>query len=173
MKYKVLIGIGSNIGNGIKNCIEAIKKISADKRIDLKIVSSFYTTSPVSTVKQDDFINCAILINWKGAPKELLELLLNIENSMGRVRETKDGPRIIDLDILLFGDTILDEPFLTIPHKELHKRKFALVPCLEIDPHLIHPLHKKPLNDFLPNIGDDQIITKLPGTGFSEELEGA
>jgi 2-amino-4-hydroxy-6-hydroxymethyldihydropteridine diphosphokinase len=173
MKNKVLIGIGSNIGNGIKNCMEAIKKISTDKRVDLKKISSFYTTSPVSEIKQDDFINCAILIDWKDTPKELLELLLNIENAMGRKRETKDGPRIIDLDILLFGDTILDEPFLTIPHKELHKRKFALVPCLEIDPHYIHPVHKRPLNDFLLNIGNDQIITKLPGIGFSEELEGA
>ena len=172
MNKKILIGIGSNIGNGIKNCMDAIKKISIDKRVNLKIISSFYTTSPVSEIKQDDFINCAVLVGWEGTPTELLEFLLNTENSMGRTREAKDGPRIIDLDILLFGDTILDESFLTIPHKELHKRKFALVPCLEISPNHIHPVYKRPLNDFLPDIEDDQIITKLPGIDFSEELEG-
>lgn len=171
MNKKILIGIGSNIGNGIKNCMAAIKRISSDKRVKLKAISSFYTTSPVSEIQQDDFINCAVLVSWEGTPKELLEFLLNLENSAGRTRGVKDGPRIIDLDILLFGDTVLDEPFLTIPHKKLHKRKFALLPCLEIDPKHIHPVYKKPLNDFLPNIGDDQMATKLPGIGFSEEFE--
>lgn len=172
MNKKIFIGIGSNIGNGVKNCMDAIKRISVDKRVDLKIISSFYTTSPVSKIMQDDFINCAVLVSWKGTPMELLEFLLDVEKIMGRVRATKDGPRIIDLDILLFGDTIIDEPFLTIPHRELHKRKFALVPCLEIAPHHIHPLHKRQLNDFLSNIGNDQTVTKLPGIGFSEEPEG-
>jgi 2-amino-4-hydroxy-6-hydroxymethyldihydropteridine diphosphokinase len=149
----------------------AIKSISGDKRADLKSISSFYATSPVSEIKQDDFINCAILVNWEGTPKELLEFLANIENSMGRTREIKDGPRIIDIDILLFGDTVLDEPSLTIPHKELHKRRFALIPCLEIDPYYILPTHKRPLNDFLPEISGDQVVTKLQGIAFLEEFQ--
>ena len=103
MGEKVFIGIGSNIGNGIKNCMTAIKSISSDKRADLKSISSFYTTSPVSKIKQDDFINCAVLVSWEDTPHELLKFLMDIENSMGRTREIKDGPRIIDLDILLFG----------------------------------------------------------------------
>lgn len=171
MNKNILIGIGSNIGNGIKNCMAAIKRISSDKRVDLKVISSFYATSPVSEIKQDDYINCAILISWKGTPEELLEFLLIIEKSMGRERKAKDGPRIIDLDILLFGDAILNEPSLTIPHRELHKRKFALLPCLEIDPNHIHPSYKKHLNDFLPLIGNDQTVTKLKGIGFIEESE--
>jgi 2-amino-4-hydroxy-6-hydroxymethyldihydropteridine diphosphokinase len=84
----------------------------------------------------------------------------------------KDGPRIIDLDILIFGDMVLDEPSLTIPHKELHKRKFALMPCLEIDPNFILPTHKRPLNDFLPEISADQAVTKLQGLAFLEDFEG-
>ncbi|MBA4389416.1 MAG: 2-amino-4-hydroxy-6-hydroxymethyldihydropteridine diphosphokinase [Syntrophus sp. (in: bacteria)] len=171
MDKKILIGIGSNIGNGIKNCMAAIKKISSDKRVNLKVISSFYTTSPVSEIKQDDFINCAVLVSWEGTPHELLQFLTGIENSMGRTREIKDGPRIIDLDILLFGDRVLDEPSLTIPHKELHKRKFSLMPCLEIDPNFIIPTYKRPLNDFLPEIGDDQVVTKLEGIVFLEESE--
>ena len=171
MGENVFVGIGSNIGNGMKNCMLAIKSISSDKRTDLKSISSFYTTSPVSEIKQDDFINCAILISWEGTPNELLKFLMDVENSMGRTRTIKDGPRIIDLDILLFGDMVLDEPSLTIPHKELHKRRFALMPCLEIDPNYILPTHKRPLNDFLPEIGEDQVIIKLQGIAFLEEFE--
>jgi 2-amino-4-hydroxy-6-hydroxymethyldihydropteridine diphosphokinase len=168
---KVFVGIGSNIGNGIKNCITAIKRISGDNRVDLKSISSFYATSPVSEIKQDDFINCAVLVSWNGTPHELLEFLSSIEKKMGRTRTIKDGPRIIDLDILLFGEIVLDEPSLTIPHKELHKRKFALIPCLEIDPNCILPTHKRPLNDFLPEIGEDQVITKVQGRAFLEDFE--
>jgi 2-amino-4-hydroxy-6-hydroxymethyldihydropteridine diphosphokinase len=170
---KIFIGIGSNIGNGIKNCMMAIKSISSDKRADLKSISSFYTTSPVSEIKQDDFINCAVHVSWEGTPNELLEFLIDIENSMGRTRGVKDGPRIIDLDILIFGDTVLDEPSLTIPHKELHKRKFALMPCLEIDPNFILPTYKRPLNDFLPEISADQAVTKIQGLAFLEDFEEA
>jgi 2-amino-4-hydroxy-6-hydroxymethyldihydropteridine diphosphokinase len=170
MDEKVFIGIGSNIGNAIKNCMTAIKRISSDKRAGLQSISSFYTTSPVSKIKQDDFINCAVLVSWEGTPQELLEFLLDIENSMGRTREIKDGPRIIDLDILIFGDTIIDESSLTIPHKELHKRKFALMPCLEIEPNCILPTHKRQLKDFLPEIGEDQFVAKLEGIAFLEEF---
>ena len=89
MNEKVFIGIGSNMGDGIKNCMTAIKMISSDKRVDLKSISSFYTASPVSEIKQDDFINCAILVSWEGAPHELLKFLVDIENSMGRTRKIK------------------------------------------------------------------------------------
>lgn len=140
-------------------------------RTDLKSISSFYTTSPVSEIKQDDFINCAIFLSWEGTPNELLGFLTDIENRMGRTREIKDGPRIIDLDILLFGDVVLDEPSLIIPHKELHKRKFASIPCLEIDPNLILPTLKKPLSDFLPEISEDQVVTKVQGLAFLEDFE--
>jgi len=168
---KIFIGIGSNMGDGIKNCMTAIKMISSDKLVDLKSISSFYTTSPVSEIKQDDFINCAVLVSWEGTPHELLKFLTGIEKSMGRTRKIKNGPRVIDLDILLFGNRVLNEPSLTIPHKELHKRKFALMPCLEIDPNFILPTHKRPLNNFLPEIGEDQVVTKLEGIVFLEESE--
>jgi 2-amino-4-hydroxy-6-hydroxymethyldihydropteridine diphosphokinase len=90
---KIFIGVGSNIGNGVKNCMTAIRNISSDGRANLKSISSFYTTSPVSEIKQDDFINCAVFIGWEGTPGELMEFLIAIEGNMGRAREVKNGPR--------------------------------------------------------------------------------
>ncbi len=171
MDRKIFIGIGSNIGNSYKNCTIAIKRISSDKRAGLKSISSFYSTSPVSDISQDDFVNCAVEIDWKDSPRELLRFLNDIESSMGRVREQKNGPRIIDLDILMYGDSVIEDESLAIPHKDLHRRKFAIAPCIEIDPDLTHPSLKKPLSSFLSEIGDDQKITKLDGIAFSQNSE--
>jgi 2-amino-4-hydroxy-6-hydroxymethyldihydropteridine diphosphokinase len=158
MDKKIFIGIGSNMGQSRENCIIAIKKISSDQRARLRSTSSFYRTSPVSDIEQNDFINCAIEIDWNGTPRELLQFLNEIESSMGRTRDVKNGPRAIDLDILLYGARIVNEDGLMIPHKELHRRKFAIVPCLEIDPDLVLT---KPLASFLPEISKDQKLTKL------------
>lgn len=171
MDNKIFIGIGSNTGNSYKNCIIAIKRISSDTRASLRSISSFYSTTPVSDIEQDDFINCAVEIDWRGNPQELLQFLNTIESSMGRIREEKNGPRIIDLDILLYGDAVIEEAPLSIPHRELHRRKFAIMPCIEIDPGLVHPSLNKPLGSFLSGIGDDQRVLKLEGIPFSEDTE--
>ena len=162
MDQKIFIGIGSNIGNSRGNCLTSIKNISKDNRATRISSSSLYLTSPVSKVKQRDFINCAISLEWEGTPLELQSLLQRIETSMGRTRKIKNGPRIIDLDILLFSDLILSNPHLIIPHPELHKRRFAIIPCLEIEPEIIHPLYKKPLKSFLCEIEEEQMCKKLP-----------
>lgn len=166
MDKKIFIGVGSNMGQSYKNCVNAIKKISSDQRASLRSISSFYQTSPVSGIKQDDFINCAVEIEWNSTPQELLQFLHEIEDSMGRTRDVKDGPRVIDLDILLYGNKVLNEDALTIPHKELHRRKFAIMPCLEIEPNLVLTI---PLASFLPGLSEDQKITKLEGIGFDEK----
>jgi 2-amino-4-hydroxy-6-hydroxymethyldihydropteridine diphosphokinase len=163
---KVYIGIGSNMGNSKSHSVEAIRRIIEDKRVKLLAMSSLYLTSPVSGVAQNDFINCAISISWVGLPHELLTFLQGIEERMGRERTVRHGPRIIDLDVLLFGDLILSDPELKIPHQELHRRKFAVIPCLEIDPGLIHPVYDKPLKSFLPLIGEKQKVTKLGRIGI-------
>ncbi len=164
MGSRVFVGIGSNMGDGVKNCMTAIETIKNDGRVELKSISSFYATSPVSEIPQDDFINCAVEIFWDGTPSDLLYFIGTVENQLGRVREVKNGPRTIDLDILLFGEAIIDEPNLTVPHKELHNRKFALLPCLEIDPDLVHPLYGERLDTFLSGIGEDQKISRLEDT---------
>ncbi|OPX95837.1 MAG: 2-amino-4-hydroxy-6-hydroxymethyldihydropteridine pyrophosphokinase [Syntrophorhabdus sp. PtaU1.Bin002] len=158
---KAYVGIGSNIGNSRSHSVEAIRLIIEDKRVKLLAVSSLYLTSPVSGVAQNDFINCVISIAWDGLPHELLAFLQGIEERMGRERTIRHGPRIIDLDILLFGDLILSDPELKIPHQELHRRRFAVVPCLEIDPGLVHPVYDKPLRSFLAIIGEKQKVKNL------------
>lgn len=169
MDKKIFIGIGSNTGNSYKNCVLAIKQISSDNRASLRSISSFYSTSPVSDIEQDDFINCAVEIDWRGTPRELLHFLNGIESSMGRIREEKNGPRVIDLDILLYGDAVIEEEVIVIPHRELHRRKFAIMPCVEIDPGIVHPSLNRSLSSFLHGIGNDQRILKLEGIPFFEE----
>ena len=161
MGQKVFVGIGSNVGNSKNNCISSIARLTKDSRVKFLSESSLYITSPVSSIQQNDFVNCAVSILWEGSPFELLELLNSIEHEMGRKREVEKGPRVIDLDILLFGDLILETPSLRIPHPELHKRKFAIIPCIEIDPAIVHPVYKRPLQDFLAEIGDEQGIEML------------
>jgi 2-amino-4-hydroxy-6-hydroxymethyldihydropteridine diphosphokinase len=169
MKDRVFIGIGSNVGDRQSNCIKSIQEMVKDGRLRLNGVSSLYRTSPVSAIPQDDFINCAIFVAWAGSPLSLLELLMSIENRMGRVRDgRKDSPRLIDLDILLFGNLVLQEHSLTIPHAELHKRKFALIPCLEIDPQIIHPGLRRPLATFLGKIDEPQLIEHIRKISMDE-----
>jgi 2-amino-4-hydroxy-6-hydroxymethyldihydropteridine diphosphokinase len=163
---KAFIGIGSNIGNSSDNCKSSIIKLSKDKRVRLISISSLYSTSPISTIEQSNFINCAACVMWNGSPFDLLRFLNNIEKTMGRKRVLKNGPRIIDLDILLFGDLVFDTPLLKIPHPELHKRKFAIIPCIEIEPAIVHPKYGKQLKEFLSDIGDEQNIEMIKSPDF-------
>ncbi|OPY70946.1 MAG: 2-amino-4-hydroxy-6-hydroxymethyldihydropteridine pyrophosphokinase [Syntrophorhabdaceae bacterium PtaU1.Bin034] len=172
MTKAAYIGVGSNIDDSYKNCLKGLRAVINDERVRYVALSSFYRTSPVSPVKQADFINCALKIEWAASPVELLSFLNGIEFHMGRERTIPLGPRVLDLDILLYGDLLLDEPELTIPHPRLHQRKFALVPCLEIDPDLSHPRLGLPLAAFLKNVGDEQKIAFLGRITVDELLSG-
>ncbi len=96
-------------------------------------------TDPVGVVDQPPFLNGAVAVETTRSPRELLELLLEIERSLGRVREERWGPRTIDLDLLLYGDEVVDEPGLRVPHPRLHERRFALEPLADLDPELQVP----------------------------------
>ncbi len=152
------IGIGSNVGDAYKNCVNSIRNVVSDERAGFVALSSLFCTSPVSPIAQQDFLNGALKISWSASPSDLLSFLLSVESKMGRQRDLPLGPRIIDMDILLFGDVLLDTDELTIPHPRLHERKFMLVPCIEIDPHLVHPRLGQPLVALLAKIGDEQKI---------------
>ena len=155
------IGIGSNLGTPGKNCIEAIEKISSTKDIKIISRSSFYQTEPIGGVQQDWFVNSAIKIKTNLSPTHLLSDLLNIESAMGRTREEKWGPRLIDLDLLFYGNLILRKKGLTLPHPEILKRKFVLIPMSEIAENLVHPTLKKTIKTLLQESSDGTVVKKL------------
>ena len=134
------IGLGSNIGDRQKNIQQAIQKISALKSTVLIKASSFIETKPVGGPEQNDFINAAIEIKTDLSPHELLSRLQEIESQLGRVRTVKNGPRSIDLDILIFDEQKITEADLVLPHPRIKEREFVLRPLREIAPHLVESL---------------------------------
>lgn len=159
MAERVFIGLGSNVGDHYANCTRSIREVLGDRRAALEALSSLYYTSPVSTIPQPDILNGAFSIAWDGSAIELLSLLKQVEARMGRLRSVRNGPRIIDVDILLYGQTIVRLPDLIVPHPRLHERKFALVPCLEIAPSLVHPVLQKRFDDLLSSTEEEQRIS--------------
>jgi len=157
----VYLGFGSNIGNRIKNLERALASLAAQPGIRVISTSSLYETEPVSFRDQGWFINQAVGIETTLPPFELLRVTQHIENSMGRTRAIRWGPRSIDIDILLYGDLIIDHDGLTIPHPRMTERRFVLVPLAEIAPSLMHPkigeriraiLIDTPANDLIQRI---------------------
>jgi len=139
------IGIGSNLGNSVKNVEEAVRKITRFAHIIA--VSGLYKTKPWGVTEQPEFVNAVVSIETALTAEELLSELLLIETGMGRERITKWGPREIDLDILTFGERKFDIPKLTIPHPHMFERAFVLVPLAEIDSKFEAALQELPSED--------------------------
>ncbi len=155
------IGIGSNLGNREKNCVRAIELL--EKRgIPVKKKSSMYETEPWGIKDQPRFINMAIEIETFFEPEELLRILEEVEREVGRGVSFKWGPRIIDLDILLFNNIFLKKDNLEIPHPLMDKRDFVLKPLCEIAPDIIHPLLKVRICDLLKELGKSQTRNSNP-----------
>jgi 2-amino-4-hydroxy-6-hydroxymethyldihydropteridine diphosphokinase len=119
------------------NLLEAVERVRGLGEV---VVSSFYDTAPVGYVEQPRFLNGALLLETELEPVELLRELLAIERSMGRVRGVDKGPRMIDLDLLLYGQAVLETAELTLPHPEMAERRFVLEPLAEIAPRMVHPV---------------------------------
>ena len=154
-KNIVYLSLGSNLGDKKKNLSFARKQIIKNKITILK-KSPIYETEPVGSITQPNFYNQVIKIKTELLPDELLEILLLIENEMGRIRKEKWGPRVIDIDILLYNDLIINQKHLKIPHPEMYKRNFVLIPLNDIEKNLIHPVFNKPLKSFI-NINNKKV----------------
>ena len=159
------IGIGSNLGNPEENCLEAIDRIGRIPSCKVTRVSRMYRTEPVGVDGQEWFANCVAEISTGISAKRLMERLLAIEKDMGRVREGgRWQARIIDLDILLFGMELIHEDNLTVPHPLMHRRRFVIVPMVDLAPDLIHPSLGKSMSELLQKIpGDGQDVKPLGG----------
>jgi 2-amino-4-hydroxy-6-hydroxymethyldihydropteridine diphosphokinase len=131
---RAYVGLGANLGNRratIENAIALLPGVVA--------VSEVRETEPVGVVDQPPFLNAVVALETALCPRELLDTLLAVERVLGRRRRERWGPRTIDLDLLLYGDEVVDEPGLTVPHPRLHERSFALEPLAELDPELVVP----------------------------------
>ena len=138
--HTAYIGIGSNLGERDVTIRDALELLDADPELEVEAVSSIRETDPVGVVDQPRFLNAAIRLATELAPHPLLERLLDVEQQLGRVRTgERYGPRTIDLDLLLYGDEVVDEPGLRVPHPRLAERRFVLEPLAELDPGLVVP----------------------------------
>jgi len=152
------IGIGSNREDPVSNCLKSIELISVLEYVKISRMSSLYRTEPVGVQNQAWFVNGVLEIETKQKSSILLDMLQNIENAMGRMRKERWGPRIIDLDILFYGQEIIREENLSIPHPELHTRRFVLVPMNEIAPYVIHPSFGISMKGLLDRLQDTSAV---------------
>jgi len=155
------IGIGSNLGEPIQNCRKAIESLSRSKGIALITVSSFYRTEPVGIEDQALFVNAVVEIKTELSVHRLMQTLMAIENEMGRIRDVKGGSRIIDLDLLFYGQQVISETDLIVPHPEAHRRRFVLEPLCEIASYFIHPSFGVSIRGLKDRLCDQKVVEKI------------
>lgn len=155
------IGIGSNLGDALQNCKDAIESISRANRIEVIRNSSFYKTQPVGIESQNWFVNAVAEIRTTLSVHALFLVLQTVEKTMGRKKEAKGGPRIIDLDLLFYSQDVIDEVDLTVPHPEIHKRRFVLEPLGEIASYFIHPVFGVSVRGLKDRLQDQKIVELL------------
>ena len=155
------IRIGSNLGNALKNGHHALEILSQAKGIEITIVSSFYKTEPVGIENQNLFINAVVEIKTALSTRNLFQTLQNIEKDMGRKREMKGGPRIIDLDLLFYGQEVIQDADLIVPHPEIQKRRFVLKPLCEIASYFIHPAFGVSIRGLKDRLSDNKMVEMI------------
>jgi 2-amino-4-hydroxy-6-hydroxymethyldihydropteridine diphosphokinase len=163
MPHRVYIGIGSNLGDRRANNLEAVERIAKLPGTRVLRASSLYESEPLGDARTW-FVNSVIEIETEFPPGQLLKKLKAIEEAMGRkrVKGKRWGSRVIDLDILLADQEIIDHRSLKVPHPELHKRRFVLMPLAELAPHVIHPQLGQSVSTLLATLKDDKRVVLLP-----------
>lgn len=141
--HKVYLSLGSNMGDKRENLLEAIKRVGELENTEVVKSSTILETEPFGYIEQDNFLNACLEVKTLLTPQEFLSSILKIELDMGRVREIKWGPRVIDIDILFYDNEIIQEDNLAVPHPWICEREFVLEPLSEIAPNYVHPLERK------------------------------
>lgn len=158
MKKLVYLSLGSNIGDRAGHLNTAIQRLESLGKV--VATSSFYETEPVEVTAQPWFFNGVVALETEKMPRQLIAAILDLEQTMGRRRLQKKGPRMIDIDILLFGNSVIDLPGLTVPHPAMHERRFVLQPLAEIAPDVLHPVLKKKIRELLAALPPGQAVRK-------------
>ncbi len=156
VSHQAFVAIGANIGDPVATAHSALKALEALADVRLAAASSLYRTAPVGLANQPDFINAVVRLETPLSAPALLDVLFKVEADFGRIRKTPNGPRSLDLDLLLFDDLVLDTPQLTLPHPRMHLRAFVLVPLAEIAPELAIP-GRGTLGAWLPAVANQTI----------------
>jgi 2-amino-4-hydroxy-6-hydroxymethyldihydropteridine diphosphokinase len=164
MHKLVYLSLGSNVGDRAANLDAAIDHLGGLG--DVVAASSIYETEPVEVevTGQAWFLNCAVALNTEKMPKQLLGGVLDIEKKMGRRRVENKGPRTIDIDILLFGNSIIETKALTVPHAAMHERRFVLEPLTEIAPEVRHPVFKRTVRELRDALPPGQTVKRVHKT---------
>ena len=155
----VYLSLGSNLGDRSLNLHQAIEKLGELGKV--AAVSSFYDTEPIELTAQPWFLNCVAKLDTEKMPRQLMAAILAIEQEMGRQRKQQKGPRTIDIDILLFGSSIIDIPSITVPHPKLHQRRFVLEPLAEIAPEVRHPILKRTVREMRDALPAGQTVKRV------------
>ncbi|MBA3914093.1 MAG: 2-amino-4-hydroxy-6-hydroxymethyldihydropteridine diphosphokinase, partial [Acidobacteriales bacterium] len=144
-RYRAYLSMGSNVGDPAQNLKHAIGALRLFGKV--AAISSFYETEPVEYTTQPWFLNCVVALDTRLGPAELIFRVLKLEQQMGRERILKKGPRLIDVDIVLYDEAVLASQGLTIPHPAMHQRRFVLQPLSEIAPDVVHPLLQRSVRE--------------------------
>lgn len=151
------ISVGSNSGNKLENCQKGIQSLISSGSSRIIVRSRIYETEPVDFYDQEWFINYVVKIETDLDPLQLLDQIESIQHDAGRIKDPiRFGPRIIDLDIVLYDNVVIKSDRLIVPHPRMHKRRFVLKPICDIDPKTIHPVFKKEMQSLLDDLDEEE-----------------